>query len=75
MWVQDTQLLREHLAICEALSGSPQAREVALVLLEVERLLAQEEGCLSEEWRDVWQGPWRRYGQGILVHRIRGVCK
>lgn len=31
-------------------------------MLTAEQLL-QEEGRLSEEWTDVWQLPWRRWGR------------
>lgn len=52
-------MLRQALSILEALSGSPQAREAAMALLETERLVS-EGGATTELWRDVWQGPWRR---------------
>lgn len=39
------------------------AASAGRALLTAEQLL-QEEGRLSEEWTDVWQLPWRRWGQG-----------
>lgn len=62
--LQEATLLRQHASICDALSSGGAghavgAREVAVALLETERLLSQEGGT-TEEWQDVWQGPWRK---------------
>lgn len=57
---QGEEALRQHLAICETLTRSSFGRDAAVAVLETERLLAGE-GRVSEEWRDVWQAPWRRW--------------
>lgn len=60
--LQGQEALSQHQAISEALaSGS--AADVGRALLAAERLLG-EAGRLSDEWGDVWQLPWCRWGPG-----------
>lgn len=58
-WFRGETAMNQHLVVWETLSSCTNAREAAAALLEAERLLSAD-GKMSGEWKDVWQGQWRR---------------
>lgn len=61
------------MAVSDVIAGAHYGRDAARALLETESLL-NGEGRLSEEWRDVWQAPWRRCVAGLMDVRDVPLC-
>ena len=61
------------MAVSDVIASAHYGRDAARALLETESLL-NGENRLSEEWRDIWQGPWRRCVAGLMDIRDVPLC-
>jgi hypothetical protein len=73
LWFKGEVVQRHAMAISDVLAAAQYGRDAARALLETERLLAAE-GHVTEEWLDIWQGPWRRVVASLADIRDVPLC-